>query len=346
MTSRRFIGRNEAEVREIINLIEYYRRRSEGGVCIREYEELLPDTEERYFVYRGRAWSRDSAIPTIVEEVADRMDSPFYSVDIVLTGLSGCSAVDPFYQLPGSGFRGYLSTGCYSAGPRRRRINSTIPQRIQPMKKVAIIQESPCILDKKGTLEKAVDLINNASANGAELIVFPEAFVPGYPAWIWRLRPGSDWSVCEELHARLLNNSIDLSSDDLDQLLDAAGRNGVTVVCGVNERDSANSQSTLFNSVVTIDHHGKIVNHHRKLMPTNPERMVWGLGDGHGLNVVDTPVGRTGSLICWENYMPLARYALYSQGVQVYIAPTYDSGEGWKGTMQHIAREGKCWVLS
>ncbi|GIU13380.1 carbon-nitrogen hydrolase family protein [Shewanella sp. MBTL60-007] len=213
------------------------------------------------------------------------------------------------------------------------------------MKKVAIIQESPCVLDKKATIRKAVEIIHSVSEKGAELIVFPEAFIPGYPAWIWRLRPGADWGVCEALHTRLLQNSVDLSSDDIKPLLEVAKERRVTLVCGLNERDNGNSQSTIYNTAITIDTQGKIVNHHRKLMPTNPERMVWGFGDGHGLNVVATPVGKVGSLICWENYMPLARYSLYSQGIEIYIAPTYDSGEAWIGTMQHIAREGKCWVL-
>jgi len=225
-------------------------------------------------------------------------------------------------------------------------VNSTLIEKESTMKKVAIIQEAPYVLDKKRTIQKAVDIINSVSAQGAELIVFPEAFIPGYPAWIWRLRPGGDWGTCEELHVRLLKNSIDLSSDDLKPMLEAAKDKGVTVVCGINERDNANSQSTIYNSAIIIDTQGQIVNHHRKLMPTNPERMVWGFGDGHGLNVIDTPVGRIGSLICWENYMPLARYSLYSQGIEIYIAPTYDSGDAWIGTMQHIAREGKCWVLS
>ena len=164
------------------------------------------------------------------------------------------------------------------------------------MKKIAIIQESPYVLDKERTIGKAVEIINSVSDQGAKLIVFPEAFIPGYPAWIWRLRPGGDWGICEELHVRLLKNSVDLSSDDLKPMLAAANDKNVTVVCGINERDNANSQSTIYNSVITIDAQGKIVNHHRKLMPTNPERMVWGFGDGHGLNVIDTPVGRIGSL--------------------------------------------------
>lgn len=213
------------------------------------------------------------------------------------------------------------------------------------MKKIAIIQESPCVLDKQGTIRKAVEIIDSVAGQGAELVVFPEAFIPGYPAWIWRLRPGSDWGLCEKLHARLFKNTIDLSSDDLEPLFTIAREKKVTVVCGINERDNKNSRSTIYNAVITIDAEGNLVNHHRKLMPTNPERMVWGIGDGHGLNVVDTPVGKIGSLICWENYMPLARYALYSQGIEIYIAPTYDSGEAWIGTMQHIAREGRCWAL-
>lgn len=213
------------------------------------------------------------------------------------------------------------------------------------MSKIAIIQESPCVLDKENTIKEAVKIINEVSKQGAELVVFPEAYIPSYPAWIWRLRPGNDWAINEELHTRLLQNSVDLSSGDLDPIYKVAKENKVTVVCGINERDFENSRSTIYNAVITIDAKGKLVNHHRKLMPTNPERMVWGFGDGHGLNVIDTPVGRIGSLICWENYMPLARYALYSQGIEIYIAPTYDSGDAWVGTMQHIAREGKCWVL-
>ena len=214
------------------------------------------------------------------------------------------------------------------------------------MTKIAIIQESPVYLDREKTIEKAVLLVEQAASGGAELVVFPEAFISGYPAWIWRLRPGSDWGTSEELHSRLLDSSVDISAGDLKPLCDAAKKNKLSIVCGLNERDGSLSKATLYNTVVVIGVNGEILNHHRKLMPTNPERMVWGFGDGSGLNVVDTPVGRVGTLLCWENYMPLARYSLYSQGVEVYIAPTYDSGEGWLGTMQHIAREGRCWVIS
>jgi len=213
------------------------------------------------------------------------------------------------------------------------------------MKKVAIVQESPILLDRKKTIEMAVGLVEKAAEGGAELVVFPEAFISGYPAWIWRLRPGGDWGISEELHTRLLNSSVDIDSNELSPLCEAAKKNKITVVCGLNERDGKLSRATIYNTVVIIGEDGSILNRHRKLMPTNPERMVWGFGDGSGLNVVDTPVGKVGTLLCWENYMPLARYALYSQGVEVYVAPTYDSGDGWIGTMQHIAREGRCWVI-
>ncbi|KPK12037.1 MAG: nitrilase [Acidithiobacillales bacterium SG8_45] len=214
------------------------------------------------------------------------------------------------------------------------------------MPKIAVVQEAPKYLDKQGTIEKAVSLVEQAAANGAELVIFPEAFVPGYPAWIWRLRPGGDWSLNEEIHSRLLDNAVNIDSDDLAPLLASAKKHQVTIVCGMHERDNQLSQSTLYNTVVTIGPAGELINRHRKLMPTNPERMVWGFGDASGLKAIDTPVGKIGSLICWENYMPLARYAMYSQGVELYIAPTYDSGDGWIGTMQHIAREGRCWVIS
>lgn len=214
------------------------------------------------------------------------------------------------------------------------------------MNKIAIIQEAPVFLDKQQTIQKAVALVEQAAANGAQLAIFPEAFIPGYPAWIWRLRPGGDWSLNEEIHARLLDNAVDISSNDLQPLYDAAARHNITIVCGMNERDNKHSQATLYNSVVTISHDGELLNRHRKLMPTNPERMVWGTGDASGLRIIGTPVGNIGSLICWENYMPLARYAMYAQGVELYIAPTYDSGDDWLATMGHIAREGRCWVVS
>ena len=213
------------------------------------------------------------------------------------------------------------------------------------MSKLAIVQVPPVFMDRRQTLQRAVEYIDLAVAQGADLVVFPEAFVPGYPAWVWRLRPGGDWGLSESLHERLLDQAVDLNRDDLDPLYEAARRHGVTVLCGINERDGQLSRATLYNSYLVIGPDGGLLNHHRKLMPTNPERMVWGFGDGSGLNVIDTPCGRLGTLICWENYMPLARYALYSQGVEIYFAPTYDSGDGWMESLRHIAREAGCWVV-
>ena len=152
-------------------------------------------------------------------------------------------------------------------------------------------------------------------------------------------------ALTERIHARLRTNSVSLAADELAPLREAARRHELAIVCGIHERDDALGGGTLYNTVVTIGADGALANRHRKLMPTNPERMVWGCGDATGLKAVATPCGRVGALICWESYMPLARYALYAQGVEVYIAPTYDSGDGWTGTMQHIAREGCCWVV-
>lgn len=212
------------------------------------------------------------------------------------------------------------------------------------MTNVAIVQKPPVFLDKKATVIKAVDIVKEAADHGADLIIFTEAFIPGYPTWIWRLRPGGDWDLSEQLHQRLQENAVVMDSDDLDPLYEVARQKEVTIVCGIEERDSQLSQATLYNTVLTIGAEG-LLNKHRKLMPTNPERMVWGFGDASGLKVVDTPAGRIGALLCWENYMPLARYSIYAQGVELYIAPTYDSGDDWISSLRHIAREGCCWVI-
>lgn len=213
------------------------------------------------------------------------------------------------------------------------------------MTKIAIIQQPPVLLDRSATLARAVHWVAEAAAAGASLIVLPESFIPGYPSWIWRLAAGKDGALMGQLHARLQVQAVDLAEGDLAPLQQAARVHGVTIVCGLNECERSSGAGTLYNSVVVIGPDGSILNRHRKLMPTNPERMVHGFGDASGLRVVDTPAGRIGSLICWENYMPLARYALYAQGVQIYVAPTYDQGDGWISSMRHIALEGRCWVL-
>ena len=211
--------------------------------------------------------------------------------------------------------------------------------------KIAIIQEPPVWLNLERTIERAVGLIARAAGEGAQMVVFPEAWFPGYPTFVWRLAPGAGMAMTDELFARLQANAIDTARGGLAPLQEAAREHGVVIVAGYQEIDGAVSGSTLFNACATIDADGKLLNNHRKLMPTNPERMVWGFGDASGLRVVDTAVGRIGALICWENYMPLARFALYAQNIDIYVAPTWDSGETWLATMQHIAREGGCWVI-
>jgi nitrilase len=191
--------------------------------------------------------------------------------------------------------------------------------------RIAVIQKPPVLLDRERTIESALQSIEEAAAQGASLLVFPEAFVPGYPTWIWRLRPGGDMGLSGEIHARLRQNAVDLARGDLKPLQEAAARHAVTLVLGINEIDSRFSGTTLYNTVVVIGPDGAMLNRHRKLMPTNPERMVWGTGDASGLKVVDTPAGRLGCLICWECYMPLARYALYAQDIEVFVNPTWDS---------------------
>lgn len=211
--------------------------------------------------------------------------------------------------------------------------------------KIAVVQQPPVYLDKARSIERAVELMAQAAEEGSRLIVFPEAWLPGYPTFVWRLSPGADMAKTDELYALSQANSVDLSKDDLAPVKEAAKEHGMVVVIGHQELDGAVSGSTLFNSVAIIDADGRMLNNHRKLMPTNPERMVWGFGDGSTLRVVETAVGRVGALLCWENYMPLARFALYAQNIDIYCAPTWDSGPSWLATMQHIAREGGCWVI-
>ena len=211
--------------------------------------------------------------------------------------------------------------------------------------RVAVVQHPPVLLDRDATLARGVELLGEAARAGARLVSFPETWVPGYPEWLWRLRPGPDNVLTGEIHARLLDSAVDLDAGQLQPLQDAAREHGVTVLVGVHERDGRFSRGTLYNTAVLVGPDGAILNRHRKLMPTNAERMVWGQGDGSGLRVVETPAGRVGGLICWENYMPLARFTLYAQGLDFYIAPTWDAGSGWVSTMRHIALEGRCWVL-
>ena len=219
-----------------------------------------------------------------------------------------------------------------------------MPRRPTPHR-VAVVQQPPVTLHRQKTLQRGVELIEEAAVGGAALISFPETWLPGYPEWLWRLRPGDDYELTSDIHRRLIENSIDLKTGDLKPMQTAARRHKVTVSVGIHERDGEYSRGTLYNTVVLIGADGSVLNRHRKLVPTNPERMVWATGDAAGLRVTETAVGRIGGLICWENYMPLARFAVFAQGCEIYVAPTWDSGDRWLATMRHIAAEGRCWVI-
>ena len=204
---------------------------------------------------------------------------------------------------------------------------------------VAAVQAAPVFLDKAATLDKARTLIKEAADQGASLVVFPESFVPAYPDWVWRTKPFS--SMATQLYGLLAEHAVDMSGPDGEFLAEAARDHGVHLSMGVTERYG----STLYNTMTLHGPDGRLLRHHRKLMPTGGERLVWGYGDGSTLGVVDTPIGRIGGLICWENYMPLARAALYAQDVQIYLAPTWDTSDVWVPTLQHIAKEGQTYVI-
>ncbi len=210
---------------------------------------------------------------------------------------------------------------------------------------VAAVQYPSDYMNKSGCIERAVKAIKNAAKQNIGLILFPEGWLPGYPLFVWGMLPSNDPGDFDQVYRKLLSNSIDLSKDELAPIKEAAREYGVVVVICINEQASELSSGTIYNTAVTIDATGKILNVHRKVMPTNAERTVWGFGDGRGLNVVDTAVGRVGVLLCWENYMPLARAALYAQNVEIYCAPTGDPRENWLASMQHIGREASAFVV-
>lgn len=204
---------------------------------------------------------------------------------------------------------------------------------------VAAVQAAPVFLDKSATLEKARSLVKEAADLGAALVVFPESFVPAYPDWVWRTPA---WSTpANELYRLLLKNAVEVPGPDGDFLAQTARDHGVHLAMGVTERHG----STLYNTLLLLGPDGSLLKHHRKLMPTGGERLIWGYGDGSTLGAVDTAVGRIGALICWENYMPLARAALYAQDVEIYLAPTWDTSDVWVPTLQHIAKEGQTYVI-
>ena len=210
--------------------------------------------------------------------------------------------------------------------------------------KVAAAQLSPVFLNKEKTVDKACKAIIEAGKNGANLIVFPEAFISGYPDWVW-LIPNSKGADLNELYLKLVENAVSVPDDSTKRLCEAAKTAGINVVMGMHERNTETSSASLFNSLLFIDDKGLVLGKHRKLIPTGGERLIWSQGDGSTLTSYDTSAGRIAGLICWENYMPLARMSMYLKGVEIYIAPTADSREQWTATMQQIALEGRGFVL-
>jgi nitrilase len=209
---------------------------------------------------------------------------------------------------------------------------------------IAAVQASSVVLDREATVSKACELIAEAASRGARLVVFPEAFIPNYPDWVWAMPPGEAGKHAA-LYAELLDQAVVVPSPATDRLCQAARDAGVYVVMGINERNDEASGTSLYNSLIYIDSQGQIMGTHRKLVPTGAERLVWAQGDGSTLGAYETELGKLGGLICWENYMPLARYAMYAWGTQIYVAPTWDRGEPWLSTLRHIAKEGGVYVV-
>lgn len=211
--------------------------------------------------------------------------------------------------------------------------------------KVAAAQLSPVYLDKEKTVEKACNAIIEAGNNGADLIVFPEAFISGYPDWVW-LIPNSKSAELNNLYAALIENAVSVPDQTTEKLCKAAKKANINVVMGMHELNSETSNSSLYNSLLFIGSNGDILGKHRKLIPTGGERLVWGQGDGSSLMSYKTDIGNIAGLICWENFMPLARNAIYESGAQILCSPTWDKSPNWKQSMQHIAREGGQFVIS
>jgi nitrilase len=207
----------------------------------------------------------------------------------------------------------------------------------------AVVQTASVLLDTPATVLRALDLMQEAAKQGAQVVVFPEAFIGGYPK-------GADFHIyigartpqgrAEYLH--YFNAAVTMDGPEIAQLAQAAGEHRLYVCVGIIERDGG----TLYCTAVYLGPDGRVLGKHRKLMPTALERLVWGFGDGSTLQAVDTPYGKLGAVICWENYMPALRMAMYQQRVTLYCAPTADDRDSWASTMQHIALDGRCFVLS
>ena len=209
--------------------------------------------------------------------------------------------------------------------------------------RIAAAQATPAILDAPGSIAKAVELIERAAADGAELVVLPEAFVSLYPSQSWAAA-AAGFQGFDELWQRLWESSVDVPGPLTDELVEACRRTGAHCAIGVNERE-AERPGSLYNTLVLVGPDGLLWKH-RKLMPTHHERLFHGIGAGEDLEAVQTPLGKIGGLICWENRMPLARYAMYRSGPQIWVAPTADDSDGWLASMRHVAIESGAFVVS
>jgi nitrilase len=209
---------------------------------------------------------------------------------------------------------------------------------------VAAVQAAPVFLNRDATVEKVCNLILEAGRSGARLVVFPEAFIPAYPDWVWAIPPG-ETELLDSLYAELVAQAVTIPGASTDQLCDTAREAQVYVAIGVNELNAEASGATLYNALLYIDDHGEILGKHRKLVPTGAERMIRAQGDGSTLEAYDTALGKLGGLICWENYMPVARYALYAWGTQIYVAATWDRSDTWLATLRHVAAEGRTFAI-
>jgi nitrilase len=210
----------------------------------------------------------------------------------------------------------------------------------------ACVQAEPVVLDRTATIDKLARLTAEAAGHGARVIVFPETFVPAYPSSAWA-KALAGWADprAKAAFAMLARESLAVPGPDADRLGEIAREHEVWLVTGVNEVDPTRP-GTLYNALLYHGPDGRLALHHRKLVPTNHERLIWGQGDGGGLRAIETDVGRIGGLICWENYMPLARFSLYESGIEIYVASTADDGDEWQATLVHIARESRAYVIA
>jgi len=209
--------------------------------------------------------------------------------------------------------------------------------------KVACAQVEPVLFDRAATIDRIAEVAAEVAGDGAQLVLFPETFIPVYPSnrWVRFLAGGQD---TKSTFAKLARESLEVPSEDSDRIGEIARDHSLWLAVGANELDRGSG--TIYNALLLYGPDGALALQHRKLVPTNHERLVWGQGDGGGLEAVETELGRVGGLICWENFMPLARFSLYESGVEIYLAPTAEDSEQWHDSMKHIARESRAFVLS